>query len=330
VAVSQARAAEHPVSVYAHKCAMQKAERVTLIMKLAGTLSERRWQDLDLILEQFGFPTSDFWEGDQYSYVVHHIKAAKEDELLELHEFLFPDEAPSRRVEGVVVEDTTGVWERGYFRLFISHSSKQAGEVGALKIALREHAISGFVAHDDITPTEEWRDVIESALRTCEAMAAYVTPDFHPSNWTDQEIGVCLARAVLIIPIRKGATPYGFLGKYQALAGGTKGPERVAADIYSILESNVLTASRLKAAKIEVEASQAVEALEQAGSYNSARAAFTRLLRVPEDQLTTDQVERIERAAADNYELSAQWDFGPTTVKDEATALVERIRNTRP
>ena len=38
-------------------------------------------------------------------------------------------------------------------------------------------------------------------------MTVYLTDDFHPSLWTDQEVGVALARAVLVIPIRKGATP---------------------------------------------------------------------------------------------------------------------------
>ena len=109
--------------------------------------------------------------------------------------------------------------------------------MGALRDALRPFAISGFVAHEDINPTEEWRDVIESALRTCEAMAAYVTPDFHPSHWTDQEVGVCLARAVLIIPIRRGTTPYGFMGKYQALSGGTKGAGK--ARRRSLLDSRI-------------------------------------------------------------------------------------------
>lgn len=298
-------------------------------MKLGEGLSQRRWQDLDLVLGQFGFPTTDYWEGDQYSYVVEHVKGGSDEALLELHDFVFPGEAASQRDETALEEDGFRVWEPGYFRLFISHSSKQAAESGALRDALRPYGISGFVAHDDISPTDEWRDVIEWALRTCEAMTAYLTPDYHPSLWTDQEVGVCLARAVLIIPIRKGATPYGFMGKYQALAGGTKGAERLAQDIHGILESNALTASRLVAAKIDVEASQAVEELEQAPSYNAARAALTRLLRVPEEHLNNELLDRIERASQTNHELTAQWNFGATQVKDQAVALVERVRKSR-
>ena len=73
----------------------------------------------------------------------------------------------------------------------------------------------------------------------------------------------------------------GSLGKYQALQGANKGAERLAADVHGILESSVLTASRLQAAKIEVEASQAVEALEQAGDFQRGASSVHRLLRIP-------------------------------------------------
>jgi hypothetical protein len=299
---------------------------VTLIMKLAAALSERRWGDVDLILAQFDLPTSDYWESDQYSYAVHHIKDGTDEQLLELHDWLFPQDSAAQRDDASLEEEGNRIWEPGYFRLFISHSARQAVEVGALRDALRPYGISAFVAHSDINPTEQWRDVIEAALRTCEAMAAYVTPDFRTSAWTDQEVGVCLDRAVLIIPIRRGETPYGFMGKYQALQGANKGAERLAADVHGILEENTLTASRLQSAKIEVEASQAVEELEQAGSWNAARVAFHRLLRVPEQQLSSELLDRIERAAAINGELTAQWNFGATQVKDEAMRIVERVR----
>src|SRR5262249_54560409 len=76
-----------------------------------------------------------------------------------------------------------------------------------------------FVAHEDIEPSLEWQDVIEEALKTCGAMVAWLTPDFPTSDWTDQEIGYCLARETLVIPVRVGLDPYGFVGKYQGLQG---------------------------------------------------------------------------------------------------------------
>ena len=52
-----------------------------------------------------------------------------------------------------------------------------------------------------------------------DALAAILTPGFNESKWTDQEVGVAVGRGSLIIPIRKGMNPYGFIGKYQGMQG---------------------------------------------------------------------------------------------------------------
>lgn len=56
-------------------------------------------------------------------------------------------------------------------------------------------AIAVFVAHAAINPTEEWQQVIEYALRSCDACAALLAPGFKESDWTDQEVGFCMARS---------------------------------------------------------------------------------------------------------------------------------------
>ena len=109
---------------------MERGARITLIMKIAGALSERRWQEVDLILGQFDLPTSEYWEGDQYSYVVQHVKDATDERLIELHDWLFPSESLAQRDDATIEEEGNRIWEPGYFRLFISHSSRQADEVG--------------------------------------------------------------------------------------------------------------------------------------------------------------------------------------------------------
>ena len=78
--------------------------------------------------------------------------------------------------------------------------------------------ISCFVAHSDIEPTRTWQKEIEKALFSMDVLIALMTEDFSDSNWTDQEIGVAIGRNVLILPIRMGADPYGFIGKYQAIS----------------------------------------------------------------------------------------------------------------
>lgn len=305
---------------------MTPGERVTVITKIASSLSSRGWANVDLTLDQFGLPISSSWQGDEYSYVVEHAKHADDETLLGLHDYLFPSEATTPLPDAPREEDSGGIWEGGYFRLFISHSSRQAREAGELKAALREYGIDGFVAHDDISPTDEWRDVIEVALRTCEAMAAYLTEDFHPSLWTDQEVGVALARAVLVIPIRKGATPYGFMGKYQALTGANKGSDRLAQDVRDILQAHSLTAKRYTAAREAMLADHAVEQLEVARTFNAARQAWAELRQIPSRAFPPELLDRIEAAYKANDQLHAQWAFGPTTVADEARQLVVSAR----
>jgi len=109
------------------------------------------------------------------------------------------------------------IWEDGHFRLFLSHKTEAKKETAELKNALRSYGVSSFVAHEDIHPTEEWQNEIENALSTMDGFVAVMTPEFHESYWTDQEVGYAFARGVPIIALRLGRDPYGFIGKFQGL-----------------------------------------------------------------------------------------------------------------
>jgi hypothetical protein len=102
----------------------------------------------------------------------------------------------------------------------MSHVHTVRAEVTELANVLESFHCSCFVAHTQIEPSEDWRQVIERALRTCHALAAYVTPDFHRSLWTDQEVGWALGRGLPIIPISVGVQPCGFFGAIQAIQAG--------------------------------------------------------------------------------------------------------------
>src|SRR5438094_846436 len=58
---------------------------------------------------------------------------------------------------------------------------------------------------------------VEVAVDTADALAAFVTTDFHQSTWTDQEVGWALGRGLPVVPLNVGANPYGFFGQYQAV-----------------------------------------------------------------------------------------------------------------
>jgi hypothetical protein len=99
----------------------------------------------------------------------------------------------------------------------LSHKTEVKRETAELKEQLCRFGISCFVAHQDISPTIAWQDEIENALASMDGFVALMTPSFHDSNWTDQEVGFAFASGVPIIAVRMGKDPYGFIGKFQAL-----------------------------------------------------------------------------------------------------------------
>ena len=124
-------------------------------------------------------------------------------------------------------EATRSLWTPERIRIFISHTSAYRSDVGALARELNRFAFSCFVAHDVIEPSRQWQEVIELALRSCDIMLAYVTPDFETSKWCDQEIGWALGRELVVLPLKVGADPYGFFGTYQALPVSRKTPRGI-------------------------------------------------------------------------------------------------------
>jgi hypothetical protein len=113
---------------------------------------------------------------------------------------------------------TSRIWQDGLFRVFLSHKAAVKKNTAELKKGLLLYGISSFVAHADIRPTKQWQDEIENALSTMDAFVALLTEDFHDSDWTDQEVGFAVARGVPVIAVKLGRNPYGFIGKFQALA----------------------------------------------------------------------------------------------------------------
>ena len=126
---------------------------------------------------------------------------------------------PDATMEEATSEVVPGPWKEGFFRLFLSHTKANKQLAGKIRERLLEQGIDAYVAHDMIEPTKEWMDEIENALRTCDATAAVLSEDFVGSQWCDQEIGISIGRRILIIAVRQGADPHGFIGKFQAIPG---------------------------------------------------------------------------------------------------------------
>jgi len=182
------------------------AQRLKLITDIAPILEGMSWAEIDLHLRQFHLPWSDRWSsGDPHGYVLAQLEGGDDDNLMGLHAYLFPPSAPTDAAPAA----PEGRWATGRFRVFMSHISADKALVSEVKTQLSEYGVDSFVAHEDIEPTKEWVTEIEIALASCHAAVAFLTPEFHTSKWTDQELGYCVRRGVLIVPIGLGCARMG-------------------------------------------------------------------------------------------------------------------------
>jgi len=129
-------------------------------------------------------------------------------------------------------------WLADHFRVFISHVHTEKVSAANLKFSLQKFGITCFVAHEDIDTSDEWRDEILRCLNSMDAMTVILSSDFNASKWTDQEVGFAVCRDVLIIPLNKGAQPYGFIEKYQSYNAHGRNLGQVAQKIFETIAAN--------------------------------------------------------------------------------------------
>jgi TIR domain len=218
---------------------MNTSERIKTIKGIAMLLSAEDWPLVDLTLRQFKLRTTDSWEGNSQAYVIKMVQEASDEVLLELAAHLGIESTP--RPSALA----PSFWKPGHLRLFISHISDQKAEVTNLKTWLHSYNISGFIAHIDIEPTKKWQSEIELALSTADVLVAVLTPGFPQSKWTDQEIGFALGRGLLVISLKMGLDPYGFMGHEQALPCGRELSLPIARQIFEIILRHKQTQKRM-------------------------------------------------------------------------------------
>ena len=198
--------------------------------------------------------------------------------------------APSER-------EVRRLWPDGRFRLFLSHVARYRIEVSKLKNQLACCGVASFVAHEDIEPSLEWRGEIELGLRSMHALAALITPDFHASPWTDQEIGWALGRGVLVVPVRLGFDPYGLAGKYQGVSGNLDQPEPLATSIAKALLANSQTHGEMRRSL--------VKAFSEAVGYKMA-IALQRLV-VEVTDFTDEEKESLKKTCTENRQVAGAY-----------------------
>jgi len=222
---------------------IKRIDRIKLVDRIGRELqSTMTYSDIKMYLSGFGvdtdIPTTDKG-GSKWVYVKDLLANESEKTIFKIADELEIDHGYKYQT-AVEIPDSK-FWHPNHFRLFLCHLSGFKVKTGQLQNTLKEYGISSFVAHKDIEPTKEWQDEIEKALFSMDALAAILTPKFNESKWTDQEVGVAVGRGSLIIPIRKGMDPYGFIGKYQGMQGDGKTIRQVADRMFNILSNHPKT-----------------------------------------------------------------------------------------
>jgi hypothetical protein len=270
------------------------SRRIYLITESARLASGMKMVDLDLILDQYGIKMlyrgryGDEDDDGLYTYAVHRLQEASDSNLEAVHAYLTRDSAD------VPTGDDPGVWTPGQLRLFVSHLSAHKEFVGAVSGYLAQDGVTGFVAHTSIQPSKEWEDVIEAALRTCDAMLVLLHEGFHASKWCDQEVGFGLARKIPTLPVIIEEMPYGFMSKYQAVQGRGVNAFQLAAKISDWLVSTPTTQPAMT--------ESLVTALERSFSYDRTRRVVTLLRLLP--RFTSEQLHRLREAAHNNDQVN--------------------------
>lgn len=165
------------------------------------------------------------------------------DSILEIH----PPEAYSPEITSVefrILQESNGKEEIEVthvvkaIKVFLSYSAIDKKLAGKIKRRLEDYGLEVFLAHEDIAPSAEWQKTILQNLENCNVFIPVFTKNFKDSDWTDQEIGIVLAKKKFIIPLSVDIIPYGFLNKLQSLKLSSKPIYLSCEEIIKILKDN--------------------------------------------------------------------------------------------
>lgn len=271
--------------------------------EIAKRLSMADWPLIDVTLKQFSLPWSDRWSGEKGAYILSMTDQASDQSLVDLASHV------GYRFEGAPVGIDPPFWHQGMLRVFVSHLAAHRVFAARLQNLLLGFGISAFVAHNDIEPTQDWQSQIEAALSTCDALVALLHPNFHLSNWTDQEVGFAMGRGVPVFSVRFGQDPYGFIGRFQAFNGDPDSASELAQELFMVYRKHKQTQRRM--------AEVLVTRFAESETFADAKARASQL----EELEVWDRSfsRRLESAVESNSQISGAW-----TVPERISALIQK------
>lgn len=184
------------------------------------------------MLDAFGIDAGEGLERLRFSERLRQLTDVQVDELEEFFELDRHAEDP---------------WESG-FRLFVSHVAASVRQLLPLAQSLRRYGIVPFLAHEQIAPGARWHDVLLRALRSAHGVLSVHADGFGNSPWCNQEIGIAIGRDLLVIPVRAGEDPSGFVAEIQAVRWNPEAQQTAIDNIVTRLRNDPRTSSALSEA----------------------------------------------------------------------------------
>lgn len=280
---------------------MDKSTRIRLIQQVRDALAEMRWEDIDLLLEEFGFGA--FPESAPDLTLTAWLQSrGGDDDLVALGRHLA---VPLAEDAADGVADTTAATadggEPGRLFLFGSHLSSQRAFVGQVESALAEYGITLFVAHDSIPIDADWEPEIADALRLSDAGVAFVHKGLHDSYYCMQEVGWLLGRAVPIARLLFDDAPKGLLGSKQGINARGMTPGQVATALLDYVSSKPELQPQL--------ATSLVHAMKDSVAFRITDAAWFKLREF--DDMTLRQSTTLLEAAEEQDQVFKAGVGGP-------------------
>jgi hypothetical protein len=195
-------------------------------------------------------------------------------------------------------------------RGFLSYSVKDKRSAKSIKSTLETFSVNCFLAHEDLEPTIEWGKDILRVLRACDIFMPLLTSRYPDSKWTDQEVGIAVGLKKVVLPVKMGLDPYGFIQRFQAI----ELREDVASSefgrrVYDVLLKHTKVGKRMRRAIIN--------AFIESSSFDEARRRSRSLREIIDFE--AKELEMLVRGAAGNYQIYDS--FG---AKDVVRMLISR------
>lgn len=203
-----------------------------------------------------------------------------------------------------VIDDNSQYVGRS-IRVFISYDSEDKILAGRLKFQLESFGLEVFVAHDDISPSTEWQEVILQNIDSTDIFLPVITEHFKESKWTDQETGIAFSKAKLVIPLSvDGSMPYGFIGRFQALKLRTESLPLFVSSCDEVV-STIMKNERYFPALTD----SLIKRLPGVYSFENAARVF-RILKNT-DSFSDRQINEIIKCSSQNGQIHHSWDALP-------------------